>query len=291
MVRSSARFQHLRGTQVPGPDRPCGRRLVYGTVLAIAFLVFGGCAPLEPMAEPEVSDLELTVETLKTAVRDAQRTVAELRTELEGRRKELAEAQVARAQLEGRVREAERRLVEARQVVELQREELAAARNEREHVAKTGRQLQSQLKQLQKQMTDKGKRKPNQAGASPATLPSRSSGGRSANSTRVEQTSISQGRPPALPSRSAEQVGEEGFVESSMDQQQAEIPPSQGRSVFIRPGDTLWRIAQRYRVEVNELRSLNQLPDNHILPGQVLWLPASRSMGRSMPETGIMSGR
>ena len=83
------------------------------------------------MREPEVVDLELTTDTLKASVRDAQRTVAELRTDLEARRRELAEAQVARAQLEGRVREAERRVIEARQVIELQREELAAARTER----------------------------------------------------------------------------------------------------------------------------------------------------------------
>ena len=71
------------------------------------------------MREPEVVDLELTTDTLKASVRDAQRTVAELRTDLEARRRELAEAQVARAQLEGRVREAERRVIEARLVIEL----------------------------------------------------------------------------------------------------------------------------------------------------------------------------
>src|SRR6185295_11937033 len=124
-----------------------------GTLCAVGFaaVLFAGCGELEPMREPEVVELELTTDTLKSTVREAQRTVADLRADLEARRRELAEAQVARAQLEGRVREAERRVIEARQVIELQREELAAARTERERVFRSSLQLQSQMKQLRKQ--------------------------------------------------------------------------------------------------------------------------------------------
>src|SRR4026209_2182255 len=130
-----------------------------GVLCAIGFAaaLFAGCGELEPMREPEVVDLELTTDTLKASVRDAQRTVAELRNDLEARRRELAEAQVARAQLEGRVREAERRVIEARQVIELQREELAAARTERARVSRTSLQLQSQMRQLRKQLLRTGK--------------------------------------------------------------------------------------------------------------------------------------
>src|SRR6185436_10045994 len=126
-----------------------------GTLCAVGFaaVLFAGCGELEPMREPEVVDLELTTDTLKASVRDAQRIVAELRNDLEARRRELAEAQVARAQLEGRVREAERRVVEARQVVELQREELAVARTERAHASRSNLQLQSHMRQLQKQLS------------------------------------------------------------------------------------------------------------------------------------------
>src|SRR2546422_1950535 len=116
-----------------GATWACHPTVRVGVLCAVGFAsaLFAGCGELEPMREPEVVDLELTTDTLKASVRDAQRTVAELRTDLESRRRELAEAQVARAQLEGRVREAERRVIEARQVIELQREELAAARTER----------------------------------------------------------------------------------------------------------------------------------------------------------------
>src|ERR1700675_4736513 len=145
-----------------------------GVLCAVGFAaaLFAGCGELEPMREPEVVDLELTTDTLKASVRDAQRTVAELRTDLEARRRELAEAQVARAQLEGRVREAERRVIEARLVIELQREELAAARTERARVSRSSLQLQSQMKQLRKQLSRTGKSGPVDDGQEAASLPS-----------------------------------------------------------------------------------------------------------------------
>ena len=102
--------------------------------VSLAMALLAGCGELEPMREPEVVDLQLTTDTLRTSVRDAQRMVAELRTDLEARRIELAEVQVARALLEGRVREAERRAQQSRHVIALQRAELAAARPPRPRV-------------------------------------------------------------------------------------------------------------------------------------------------------------
>jgi len=108
------------------------------------------CGELEPLVEPEIVDLQLTLDTLRTQLRDAQRNLAEVRAELESRRQELADAQVARAQLEGRVREAERRVSEARHVIDVQREELLAARAERERVFRSSSQMHSQRRQYQK---------------------------------------------------------------------------------------------------------------------------------------------
>ena len=90
--------------------------------LAVAALATSACGELEPIVEPEIVDLQLTLDTLRTQVRDTQRSLVEVRADLESRRQELADAQVARAQLEGRVREAERRVAEARHVIEVQRE-------------------------------------------------------------------------------------------------------------------------------------------------------------------------
>jgi len=50
------------------------------------------------------------------------------------------------------------------------------------------------------------------------------------------------------------------------------------RYVSVKPGDTLWRIAQKYRVNVAQLRALNQLTDDRIEIGQALWLPENRSV-------------
>jgi LysM repeat protein len=60
---------------------------------------------------------------------------------------------------------------------------------------------------------------------------------------------------------------------SEVEQQKMSI-----KSVSVKPGDTLWRIAQKYGVNVEYLRKLNQLTDNTIVVGQVLWLPDNLSM-------------
>ena len=48
--------------------------------------------------------------------------------------------------------------------------------------------------------------------------------------------------------------------------------------VSVKPGDTLWSIAQKYRVNVEHLRTFNQLSDNRIVIGQALWLPDDRPL-------------
>lgn len=44
---------------------------------------------------------------------------------------------------------------------------------------------------------------------------------------------------------------------------------------LVQRGDTLWRIADRYRVDLESLRAVNGLRGNTIRPGQVLRLPAA----------------
>jgi LysM repeat protein len=246
-----------------------------GTLCAVGFAsaLFAGCGELEPMREPEVVDLELTTDTLKASVRDAQRTVAELRTDLESRRRELAEAQVARAQLEGRVREAERRVIEARQVIELQREELAAARTERARVFRSSLQLLGQMKQLRKQLSKAGGSGPAHDGQEAAPVPS-------SGAVRKGQKAM---QVPAQRNRPSEFLETPQMVATSAAVMQvpANREPSSGvepqrtstKSVSVKPGDTLWSIAQKYRVKVEHLRAFNQLTDNRIVIGQALWLP------------------
>jgi LysM repeat protein len=231
MIRTSAGTNSVSGEK----RRPllCSlfRQAVLPGLACVLILPMVGCAELEPMVEPEVADLQLTVETLKTQVREAQRTAAELRTELEARRQELAEAQVARAQLEGKLREAERRVAEARQIISLQREELAAARSERERITRSSAQLQNRMKRLQKSL--------HRVGDLPEAFP---------------EDPLLEGQP----------VASQGPA---------------GRTVIVKAGDTLWRIAGRYRVDLEQLRSLNRLPDNRIMVGQVLRVPGGRTVG------------
>lgn len=225
------------------------------TVLALAALVFGAsaCGELEPIVESEVVDLQLTLDTLKTQVRDAQRNLAEVRAELESRRQELADAQVARAQLEGRVREAERRVSEARQVIEVQREELMAARAERERVFRSSSQLQSRMKQLQK----RGSKPGNSAGTEPVepSLPMGTSYQWSFGTPSGSAT-------PAINSLPSRRNATAAALRQS--------PPI--KQIFVKPGDTLWSIARKYRIHLTRLRSLNHLTDDQIVAGQTLWV-------------------
>jgi LysM repeat protein len=222
------------------------------------------------MVEPEVSDLQLTVDTLKTTIRDAQRTITELRAELDARRQELADVQIARAQMEGRLREAERRLAEARHVIDLQREELAGSRAERERVARAGAALHGQLKQLQKQLSKVGKQSPeSRPGIAPANLPA---SGRRTASVKSE------------PSQSTESVAP-AVVQPAFHQEESPvgIPPrvAAPSRVLVKPGDTLWSLAQRHHVTVKRLMSLNGLADTRIEVGQALWLSGPPALEES----------
>jgi LysM repeat protein len=251
--------------------RACYPMVRVGVLCAVGFAsaLFGGCGELEPMREPEVVDLELTTDTLKASVRDAQ--VTELRTDLEARRRELAEAQVARAQLEGRVREAERRVIEARQVIELQREELAATRTERERVSRSSLQLQGQMKRLQKQLSKAGISSPAHDGQETAPL---SSSGAMRKGQKAVPVPAQRNQPSEF-LETPQVVATPANREPSSEVEE-QRPPT--KHVSVKPGDTLWRIAQKYRVSVEHLRTINQLTDNNIVIGQALWLPDDRPM-------------
>jgi LysM repeat protein/prefoldin subunit 5 len=216
------------------------------------------------MDEPEMSDLQLTVDTLKTSLRDSQRTIAELRAEADARRQELAELHIARAQFEGRLREAERRLSEARHIIELQREELAGSRSERERTARTGARLHSQLKQPQKQMAAMG----TSAEAGMAGGPSfkREHGG-SMGTALGDLSDLIRDSETALATPAVRRSKSPAFDEGPP----VKIP----MRIAVKPGDTLWSLAQRYRISLKRLMAINGLADTQIQAGQALWLAES----------------
>lgn len=273
------RHHTLVQTSVKG-TRACYPMMRVGVFCAVGFAaaLFAGCGELEPMREPDVVELELTTDTLRASMRDAQRLVAELRADLEARRRELAEAQVARAQLEGRVRESERRVVEARQVIELQREELVAARTERARVSRSSLQLQSRMKQLQKQLSRMGKATPAPNGQEAVPLPSSGAIPQGQNAIQIP---AQQNQPSEFP-ETLQTAPTSGAVMPVLANREfssgVEQPMASSKHVSVKPGDTLWSIAQRYRVQLELLRTLNKLTDNRIEIGQALWLPDDRAM-------------
>jgi len=239
-------------------------------------LVATACGELEPMVEPEIVDLQLTLDTLKTQVRDAQRNLAEVRAELESRRQELADAQVARAQLEGRVREAERRVTEARHVIELQREELIAARAERERVFRSSSQSQNQMKQFQKKVSKSGK--PSGGEASSEVAPAEASLQRSPKAVGMPRSAT-----PAINAQLDKVSATPAALrqgELSDEQRNRKIPV---RYISVKAGDTLWSISRKYRIGLNRLRSLNHLDGNQIEVGQALWV----SEDRTTPDSAV----
>lgn len=243
-----------------------------GTSIGILLLGMSACSPLDPsIIGPEMSDLQLMMDTLKTSLRDAQRIVAELRAEVDARRQELADVQIARAQLEGRIREAERRLTEARHVIDLQREELASSRSEREQVRRTRAALQNQLKQLQKQVSKVGKQV--KGNVSPAAMVSPKDGQQEFTTFGSQQAALL--APPeegtlAGPRPAIELSGANSVGEAPEGAQSATAPsPLQ---VLVKSGDTLWSIARRYHTSVRRLMVRNALPSDLIQVGQALWL-------------------
>lgn len=253
--------------QFPVHRTTAGLRVGCWIVSVLSLFFWGGCARLTPVEDQVPSDLQVTADSLRTAVRDAQRTAADLRTELDEQRKELADVQLARAQLQGMLRETERRLVEARQVIELQREELAAARIERERVAQAARPLHSRLRQSSALVPYQGKK-------SPAGL-----------DVAVPAAAVSEERMEAVPLSPEEDSGlytpaTAGDAEpvSEVTRPVSVATPDAAaavsvRTVVIQQGETLWRLARRHKVGVDVLRVLNGLSDNRIVAGRTLRLP------------------
>ena len=241
--------------------------------IGILLLGMSACSPLEDIIiEPEMSDLQLTVDTLKTSLRDAERMVDELRVEVDVRRQELADVQIVRAQLEGRVREAERRLTEARHVIDLQREELASSRSEREQMGRTRAALQHQLKQLQRQLSKVEKQL--KGDASPAAMvPPKD--GQPEVTTVVHQQGDLLATPDegtqAIPGSAIQISATSSVSEAPVVSQLTTVPAT--LHVVVKSGDTLWRIARRYHTSVSRLMVLNALSSDLIQVGQVLWLP------------------
>lgn len=245
----------------------CPLRVVYkwaqrSLVSGVVLVGMVACSPLEPILDPEMSDLQLTVDTLKSSLRNAQRTITELQTEVDQRRQSYADLQILRAQLEGTGQEVERRLAEARRVIDLQREELARARSERERMGRTTAALQSQLRHFRKQVSHFGKQA--QGAASPASIASQLD-----ERVGTPKVGLAQESQRDEVQESVDRIALARATSVFMDASTA----SSHVSVAIKPGDTLWSLAKRHQTTVAHLMVINELIDDRIHVGQLLSVP------------------
>ena len=266
------------------PVRRMGVGLRLGCWMVVLLLLdsSGGCARVTPNQEPTPSDLQVTADSLNAAVREAQRAAADLRTELGEQRKELADAQVARAQLQGMLRETERRLAEARQIIELQREELASARTERERVAQAVQPLRGRLRESSSVVPSASKSMPDDPDTiAPSSADAQEQAGEGPHVQEVGSTPhpLSLDREVGLGSTASPAAL---LPLSSMLEGRAPV-----RTIVVRGGDTLWRLARRHNVELEALRSLNSLSSNLIVAGRTLRLPEPRLQHAAMQPASM----
>lgn len=246
-------------------------------------LLAGGCADLEPMEDPDVMDHHLTIDTMRAAAREAERNLADLRLELDSQRQEFSAAIIARAQLEGRLREVERRLADARHIIDLQREELTAMRAERERSSKQDATQAPRSKPKSKRMAPLERSSieqvpPNVPSALvPPVVSAPAQNGESLPSiSGLSEPEMLPVSPPSAPVPPVSQLND-GAAATIPRQDNGLDVGSLVRSIAVQSGDTLWRLARRYGVEVQALRAVNGLSGDLIQVGQALMIP----------ETGI----
>ena len=258
-----------------------GLRFGCSIVATMSLLFWGGCARVTPSPESTPTDLQVAADSLKTAVREAQRTAAELRTELEEQRKELADAQVARAQLQGMLRETERRLADARQVIELQREELTSAHTERERVAQTVAPLHSRLQQPPNGVRLQRKRASSSPdGAVPAPRDTQ-------EQSAVKPFENGEEAAPQSSPADGEAAPVSDVPQASPIAMSTPAAAEPVRTIVVQGGDTLWRLARRHNVSLEALKSLNGLPTNLIVVGRTLRLPEPRLQQAAMQPVSL----
>lgn len=275
-----------------------------------AVLLMSGCSELEPIGEPIDGDLQIMVNSLQNALRENERTLSDLRIELDSRRQDLSVAVVARAQLEGRLRDIERRLSEARHIIDLQREELAQRHVEREPVAE-GRQRSGDVRQ---KSVAKAKSKPKAVPVPsqeplvddprtsiPAPLPvppvlpdaavpatgetdMGATGAPGVPGVPVPPIQTPQAGPTSMaPAATAAPLASASLL--SQQTAQAAVPSLDSSAdagsllaqvwqrVVVQAGDTLYGLARRYGVSIGALREANGLRHDRIKTGQRILVP------------------
>ena len=240
----------------------------------LAIFLMTGCAA----SGPTVRDYQVITQALHADARQAQRTIMDLEVQREALQRELGESRSARARLEGNVLDAERRLLEARHLVDLQRDELARAMDERQRMAQAAREVQAQLQaQLEAQLTDVGRLRQQVADAQ-SERERLQTMDEAFTQQASEMAELKAAVKEALRKPAIKSVGLNapvlrpsgiGTPVAAYSNQVALL----SRSVIVRRGDSLWVLAHRHGISLDELIALNRLKSDIIVPGQTLLLP------------------
>lgn len=222
-------------------------------------------------ASSTIKNHQIMQAILKEQALQAQRTVADLRAEHQTLQRELGTARTAQARMEGQLRETERRLEEARRVVELQREELARAKDERDELTLASRRLQAphdtEHANLQ-QTADAMRQRLELLETAIQTQTHEVSGLKATVQESLSWLQPASATParPGAPTPMATKLPGPFLVNSAAG-------GTLRRRVTVQRGDTLWALARKYGVGVAELKAINSLTTDLILPEQILVLP------------------
>ena len=242
-------------------------RDIFSAVLLLGFLVGTGCAWTKTTAR----DVQVMEAANKAETIQSQRTILELRGEIHSLQRELGAARAAQARLEGALRESQRHVAEAQRQVDIQREELAKAREERDRMAQAGREAQGQLIEL-------GRLRQQVADAE-----------RERDRLQVLESAVEKQAKDMADMKAAAQKSA-ARIKPKLPNAELVVPPrvsldrtistgvptmSSPHTVIVQPGDTLWDLARKHRVNLLDLITINRLVSNRIMPGQELLLPDS----------------
>jgi len=221
-------------------------------------------------AGPSARDFQMMQASLKAESAQAQRTITDLRAEMQGVQRDLGAARAAQARLEGELREAQRRVQEAQRALETQREELVRTREERDRLATIGRELQAQLVELGRLRQQVG-----EAGRDQSRLQAIEQAIERQTKELAELKSAMQKLSPRAKQKPTSARLAVPMYKDVSDQPapSGESAESASRTVIVEQGDTLWGLARKHRVRLSELISVNALTSDLIRPGQELLLP------------------
>lgn len=238
----------------------------FDAVLIIGLLLWAGCAGPQPSAR----DLQVIESASKAESVQAQRTILDLRAEIQGLQRELGAARAAQARLEGELREAQRRVQEAQRQVDAQHEELARVREERDRLAQTGREVQGQLVELGRLRQQAADAERDQARLQTLETAVEKQARELADLKASTQKAAARLKPKPATTELAV-LGTGGALDRPVSTGAPPMPSL--RTVIVRPGDTLGDLARKHRVRLAELMTVNNLTSDRIRPGQELILP------------------